>query len=232
MRIERRSGGYQLTVDPASVDLQRFRGLLTEARSAGDDARAVALFDQALRWWCGTPFADLDTSWSASVRAALEAERQAARLDRVDAALRHRDTGDRAGEQGALRGLGLVPYSHGRYGPASDYFEQALAIARQIGHRAGEHEALGSLGTIHLLQCRYGPATDYLQQALTIARRIGDRAGEESNLRALGHVHRVQGARACHGPLPAGLGHRRSDRQPRRRTVCAVRPRLRPHRAG
>ena len=73
--IERRSRGYMLTVDEASVDLHRFRSLITDARLANEDARALALFDQALLLWRGTPFADLDTHWLASVRAALEIER-------------------------------------------------------------------------------------------------------------------------------------------------------------
>ncbi|HEX5118199.1 MAG TPA: BTAD domain-containing putative transcriptional regulator [Pseudonocardiaceae bacterium] len=86
--IERRPGGYVLTIDPLSVDLHRFRKLINDARLAVDDTRAVALFDEALRWWRGTPFAGLDTAWLASVRTALEVERQAAQLDRTDAALR------------------------------------------------------------------------------------------------------------------------------------------------
>ncbi len=86
--IERRSGAYALTVDEESVDLQRFRHLINDARLASEDARALALFDQALRLWRGAPFADLDTPWLASIRAALEVEREAAELDRTDVALR------------------------------------------------------------------------------------------------------------------------------------------------
>ncbi|HEX5405131.1 MAG TPA: tetratricopeptide repeat protein [Pseudonocardiaceae bacterium] len=86
--IERRSGGYLFAVDEASVDLHQFRGLVDEARLATDDGHALALFDKALGLWRGSPFADLDTPWLASVRAALEMQRSAAELDRTDAALR------------------------------------------------------------------------------------------------------------------------------------------------
>ncbi len=86
--IERQSRGYMLTVDAASVDLHQFRHLIDDARAANEDTRALTLFDQARRLWRGTPFADLDTPWLASVRATMEIERQAAELDRTDAALR------------------------------------------------------------------------------------------------------------------------------------------------
>jgi DNA-binding SARP family transcriptional activator/tetratricopeptide (TPR) repeat protein len=88
VRIERRPGGYLFTVDETSVDLHRFRGLLTAARLAKEDDQAVVLFDEALHLWRGTPFADLDTPWLAALRTVLEADREAARLDRTDAALR------------------------------------------------------------------------------------------------------------------------------------------------
>lgn len=86
--IEQRSGSYMLVVDSESVDLHRFRDLIKQARATPDDVRALELFDQALGLWRGTPFADLDTPWLASVRTALEVERQAAQLDRTDVALR------------------------------------------------------------------------------------------------------------------------------------------------
>lgn len=86
--IQRHAGGYQLVIDECSVDLHVFRDLIRAARLANEDTRALALFDQALRLWRGTPFTGLDTAWFASVRAALEAERQAAQLDRTDTALR------------------------------------------------------------------------------------------------------------------------------------------------
>lgn len=88
--IQRRSGGYQLTTDAQSVDVHRFRILIKDAESADDDAHAMALFEAALQLWRGTPFAGLDTPWLATAREELELDRQIARLDRNDAALRCR----------------------------------------------------------------------------------------------------------------------------------------------
>ncbi|MBE1487104.1 AfsR/SARP family transcriptional regulator [Plantactinospora soyae] len=89
--IARRSGGYLLTVDPALVDVHRFRDLVRQARAAPDDERGSALFDAALGLWRGEPFAGLDTPWFDGVRRTLEAERVAAVLDRTDLRLRRGD---------------------------------------------------------------------------------------------------------------------------------------------
>ncbi|MBM7857313.1 DNA-binding SARP family transcriptional activator/tetratricopeptide (TPR) repeat protein [Lentzea nigeriaca] len=88
LAVVRRAGGYVLEVDPEAVDLHRFRRLVRQASSADDDARALALLEEAAGLWRGEPFAGLDTPWLAAVRTGLERERIAARLDRVDVALR------------------------------------------------------------------------------------------------------------------------------------------------
>ncbi|MCP2246628.1 AfsR/SARP family transcriptional regulator [Lentzea aerocolonigenes] len=87
VEIERRPGGYVLLTDPDNVDVHRFHRLVTQARAAGDE-RAIGLFDQALALWSGEPFTGLETPWLATVRAGLEREHLAARLDHVDVALR------------------------------------------------------------------------------------------------------------------------------------------------
>jgi DNA-binding SARP family transcriptional activator/tetratricopeptide (TPR) repeat protein len=86
--LRRQSSGYRLVVDADTVDVHRFRRLLTEARAAVDDTDTVTLFDRALALWHGQVLAELDTPWSESVRTMLEADRRAAELDRTDAALR------------------------------------------------------------------------------------------------------------------------------------------------
>ncbi|MFJ8959700.1 AfsR/SARP family transcriptional regulator [Lentzea sp. NPDC102401] len=86
--ITRRSTGYQLSVDPESVDLHRFRRLVEDGRAAGDDGRAAALLEEALKLWAGEPFAGLDTAWLDSLRATLIQHRHAVRLELVDIQLR------------------------------------------------------------------------------------------------------------------------------------------------
>ena len=86
--IARQPGGYVLTADRLSIDLHRFRHLVSEARATGEPADAAALFDRALDLWRGEPFASLDTPWMNEVRTSLENERLSAVLDRNDAALR------------------------------------------------------------------------------------------------------------------------------------------------
>ncbi len=86
--IARRPGGYVLTADPLSIDLHCFRRLTGQARAATDPLEADGLFEKALALWRGVPFASLDTPWLNDVRTALEAERLAAALDRIDSGLR------------------------------------------------------------------------------------------------------------------------------------------------
>ncbi|WP_086665121.1 AfsR/SARP family transcriptional regulator [Lentzea kentuckyensis] len=86
--IARRSTGYQLTADPETVDLHRFRRLVEDGRAAGADSEAAALLEEALKLWGGEPFAGLGTAWLESLRATLIHHRHAVRLDLVDVQLR------------------------------------------------------------------------------------------------------------------------------------------------
>jgi DNA-binding SARP family transcriptional activator len=79
-----RSTGYELRVDPETIDLHRFHSLINQARTAADDGRAAALFERALGLWRGEPLAGLNTPWLESLRAALTAQRDAAQLDLTD----------------------------------------------------------------------------------------------------------------------------------------------------
>ncbi|RKT54200.1 AfsR/SARP family transcriptional regulator [Saccharothrix australiensis] len=81
--IVRRTGGYELVVDEGVVDVHRFRRLLADAR-ATDDARAVAMLEQALGLWRGEVCAGLDTSWVDALRAELDRQRFTAELDRAE----------------------------------------------------------------------------------------------------------------------------------------------------
>lgn len=61
-RLETRAPGYILQVDPAEVDLLRFRDAVAEGRrrlAAGDAEAAAVLLENALRLWRGPVLADL-----------------------------------------------------------------------------------------------------------------------------------------------------------------------------
>jgi DNA-binding SARP family transcriptional activator/tetratricopeptide (TPR) repeat protein len=95
--IQRQPGGYVATVDPAVVDLHRFRQLVARARAADEPDHAAHLLEQALALWRGEPFTSADNPWFATQRETLLRERESAELDLIDFRLsrgEHRDVLD------------------------------------------------------------------------------------------------------------------------------------------
>jgi len=88
VRLDRRSGGYHLDVDPDHVDVHRFRRLLAEADAVDGPARALPALDAALALWRGTPFAGTSAPWLATARRVLEEQRLSAVVARNDLLLR------------------------------------------------------------------------------------------------------------------------------------------------
>ena len=76
----------------------------------------------------------------------------------------------------------------GNYPQALDYYQQSLAITRDIGDRATEGIALNNIGAVYDSLGHYPQALDYYQQSLAIARDIGDRSGEGTILGNLGYL--------------------------------------------
>jgi DNA-binding SARP family transcriptional activator len=89
--ISTRPGGYLIRVDPADLDVTRFRALLDAATAAARDgswADAAASADAALALWRGDPLADVDAPALADREVPPLAEaRLHARELRIDAAL-------------------------------------------------------------------------------------------------------------------------------------------------
>jgi DNA-binding SARP family transcriptional activator len=85
VRLVREGDGYALRCDPLLVDAHRFRALLERARTA-DDARRVAVLDEALALWRGPALAGIAAG---GVRDGLSGGLEEARLgaveDRVEA---------------------------------------------------------------------------------------------------------------------------------------------------
>jgi predicted ATPase/serine/threonine protein kinase/Tfp pilus assembly protein PilF len=98
------------------------------------------------------------------------------------------------GTQGRLLGrAGRLLYLAGRYSEALEYFQQALAITREIGDAVNEAINLGNLAIFHQEQGRISEAVEHFQQALAITREVGDRRNETTNLRNLATLHQHQG---------------------------------------
>lgn len=71
VRLRRLDGGYVLEADRDSVDLHRFRRLVSGARALGDAEQAAAL-GEALRLWRGGALSDVAGEWAARVRRGIE----------------------------------------------------------------------------------------------------------------------------------------------------------------
>ncbi len=69
-----------------------------------------------------------------------------------------------------------------------DYYQQSLAIKREIGDRKGEATSLINLGMAYDSLGQYPQAIDYYQQSLAIFQEIGARNGEAASLFNLGNT--------------------------------------------
>jgi DNA-binding SARP family transcriptional activator/tetratricopeptide (TPR) repeat protein len=143
--LRQRSGFYTLEADRGAVDLHRFRALREEAKTAsggGDDERAAELLHEAERLWRGTPLTGLSGDWVDRVRARLEEERLASKLDRIRVETRLGRHADLVGEisqlvaqyplhQVLVEHLMLTLYRSGRQADALDAYRQARELCRE-----------------------------------------------------------------------------------------------------
>jgi DNA-binding SARP family transcriptional activator len=111
-----------------------------------------------------------------------------------------RRAGDRAAEAWILNNLGMV-HAQLLMPDAIGYFEQALAIRRELGDQPGEAQAANNLADAYLELRRFEEGLEPIQQALDTQRRVGHRYGEAVALNNLGVVYlrlgRVGEAIAC-----------------------------------
>ena len=83
----RQAGGYRVRAEQVEVDLYRFRRLVAVA-ARSEPPQASALLGEALALWRGPAFGDVSAPALERLRAVLDRERLAARLDHVDLELR------------------------------------------------------------------------------------------------------------------------------------------------
>ncbi|PZV14547.1 MAG: hypothetical protein DCF20_12950 [Pseudanabaena sp.] len=70
-----------------------------------------------------------------------------------------------------------------------DFYQQSLAITKQIGDRNGEARSLNNLGLAYNNLGQYQKAIDFYQQSLAIRKQIGDRNGEGRSINNLGYAY-------------------------------------------
>ena len=70
-----------------------------------------------------------------------------------------------------------------------EFYQQALAIRKQIGDPAGVGTTLNNIGLIYSKLGDYPKALEYLQQALAIHQQIGDPAGAGTTLSNIGEIY-------------------------------------------
>jgi DNA-binding SARP family transcriptional activator/tetratricopeptide (TPR) repeat protein len=105
VRLTGRDRGYELHVDPDTIDLHRFRRLRRQADALtanGDSEHAASLLREADRLWHGQALAGIRGDWVARMRDSLEEERRAAILKRIGCEL---ELGLHADVVGELRHL-------------------------------------------------------------------------------------------------------------------------------
>ncbi len=96
-------------------------------------------------------------------------------------------TKDRVGESKSLKWLGVIHYNHLReLAEAENYFEQTLAVQKEIKDLAGMGQTLTDLGLVSSDTQRYEKAQKYYEQALEVRRQLADRKGEGQTLSELG----------------------------------------------
>jgi predicted ATPase/class 3 adenylate cyclase/Tfp pilus assembly protein PilF len=73
-----------------------------------------------------------------------------------------------------LHGLGVLAYEQGDYPQAESYFEESLALRRELGDKMGMIASLNNLANVALFGSDYSSAAVRYEEALLLARELGD----------------------------------------------------------
>jgi DNA-binding SARP family transcriptional activator/tetratricopeptide (TPR) repeat protein len=151
VRVVSRSGLYVLETDPEAVDLHRFRRLRAQARAlaeSGEIEHAALMLREAEDLWTGEALAGLPGDWARQTRAALEQERLAATMDRIESDLasgRESDLGELSElisrhpfVERIVEHLMVALYRAGRQAEALDAYRQTrLRLRDELGTEPG-----------------------------------------------------------------------------------------------
>jgi DNA-binding SARP family transcriptional activator len=187
--IQTRAPGYVLVAEPDSLDLQRFEGLVREARKAEPAAAAANLRD-ALALWRGPPLTDVAYhSFAQTEIGRLEELRLSALEARIEADLRLGRHAEVVGElealvaehplrEGLRAHLMLALYRSGRQAEALEAYQEARrALVEELGIEPDR-----SLRDLEKTILRQDPVLDFV--SATEATR-GTFVGREAELKEL-----------------------------------------------
>jgi predicted ATPase/class 3 adenylate cyclase len=134
----------------------------------------------------------------------------------VEALARTGARGRSAGRCAGLFNAGQACCFMGRYGEASIYLEESVAIARELGDRGRIGSAVQLLGLAALAQGDLATARRHLEEGLALARETGDKYELAAATNGLAQLCRVEGALDAAEPLyetVLALAHELGDRE-------------------
>ena len=79
--------------------------------------------------------------------------------------------------------------SLGDFRDAIEFFQQGLAIAKEVGDKESEGRAYGNLGIAYNYLYDVSKAVDFHRKKVSIARLIGDRLSEGEEYLSLGELY-------------------------------------------
>lgn len=96
-------------------------------------------------------------------------------------------------EAKALYNIATANYYKGNLPKSFSYYEQSLAIRKEIGDRIGEAAIYGNIGLIYGEQGNYVKDLEFQLKALAINEEIRDTSGMTSNYNNLANIYKEQG---------------------------------------
>ena len=203
--VRRILGWYLRTADAAeSVVAPYLERVPLDPAEPGGEPLAFAAAEQALSW-CVQERTNLvaatrqaaahglhDIAWKLPVAMRVCLDRLGYRTEWLTthriALISARELGNRPAEAWVLTNIGMV-LGLQHVDDAIGYFEQALAISREIGDLQDESRAANNLAFTYVILGRYEEAVPALLDALKLQRELGRRYGECIALINLGEVY-------------------------------------------
>jgi CHAT domain-containing protein/Tfp pilus assembly protein PilF len=100
---------------------------------------------------------------------------------------------DRTVVANALRRLGLICQSTGRYAESLDYSYKSLKIAEELGNKKLIGNALTNIGGTLSLQSKYSEALETFKRAIKFKDEAGDKVGQSTTLNNIGYTYHRMG---------------------------------------